>query len=366
MCIAAVLNGSTVQYTLTGTGQQTVGWMGMGFGSQMANTPMVIIWGNSDGSVTLSQRQAPAEQMPTLVPNPPVWRFYQRPSATSTTGNSSFVFTIPANSDTKQSLIWGFGTINPGSSEPSATLQQHLDSGVIQLDLSRALNDTSPSTPDDIPFTSRQRMIVAHAVLGVVGFAVLLPCGAFLARYLRTFTPTWYTGHWIVQFGLAGPMIIAGFVLGFQVAGKIGATMWDTHKRTGVILFALYWTQCVIGALIHFVKPKHVTRRPLQNYFHAVLGLAIIGLAMYQIRTGFREEWPTFSGRGSVSKGINTLWLVWCIVLPIIYAAGLLFLRKQYRQEEASQKRRVGAVGSSDVDTSTSNLRSERYRDHDD
>lgn len=42
-----------------------------GFGSQMADTPMVIMWENSDGSMTLSQRQAPAEVMPTLVPDPP-------------------------------------------------------------------------------------------------------------------------------------------------------------------------------------------------------------------------------------------------------------------------------------------------------
>ena len=37
----------------------------------MANTPMVIMWPNSDGSITVSQRQAPSEQMPTLVSNPP-------------------------------------------------------------------------------------------------------------------------------------------------------------------------------------------------------------------------------------------------------------------------------------------------------
>lgn len=42
-----------------------------GFGSQMANTPMVIMWSNSDGTITLSQRQAQREVMPTVVANPP-------------------------------------------------------------------------------------------------------------------------------------------------------------------------------------------------------------------------------------------------------------------------------------------------------
>ncbi|KAJ7141920.1 hypothetical protein C8R43DRAFT_1016841 [Mycena crocata] len=346
MCIAAVVNGSTVQYSLTSTGQQTLGWMGMGFGSQMAGSPMVIMWGNSDGSVTLSQRSARGEVMPTVAASPP--RIASLSNTLSTTsGNAAFVFTIPANTDTQQSVIFGYGTTNPGSADESATLQQHLEYGVLQLDLTKALStsstpgNTTSSAPTgsggDIPLTPRQRMILAHAIVSVVGFAVLLPIGVLLARYLRTFTPTWYTGHWIAQFGLAGPIIIAGFALGFKGAGSTSTISTD-HKRIGVVIFALYLAQCLIGALIHFVKPKTATRRPLQNYFHALLGLAIIALSMYQIRTGFREEWPSFTGRGPAPNGINTLWIVWCVLLPVLYGAGLLFLRKQYRQESAARK----------------------------
>jgi hypothetical protein len=37
----------------------------------MADSPMVIMWANADGTVTLSQRTAPREVMPTVDPNPP-------------------------------------------------------------------------------------------------------------------------------------------------------------------------------------------------------------------------------------------------------------------------------------------------------
>lgn len=37
----------------------------------MANSPMVIMWANADGSVTLSQRTAPGEIMPTVDLSPP-------------------------------------------------------------------------------------------------------------------------------------------------------------------------------------------------------------------------------------------------------------------------------------------------------
>ena len=133
MCIAAAVNGSTVTCTfsilppshftsqsfislsptdvLQSTGVANLGWMAMwvhclhpslsnchiyyplvdlllnslpppshnwhifsfgsGFGSQMVNTPMVILWPNSDGSVTLSQRSASGRFMPTVVSSPP-------------------------------------------------------------------------------------------------------------------------------------------------------------------------------------------------------------------------------------------------------------------------------------------------------
>ncbi|KAJ7656194.1 hypothetical protein B0H17DRAFT_956176 [Mycena rosella] len=152
----------------------------------------------------------------------------------------------------------------------------------------------------------RQRMIVAHAIVCVVGFALLLPLRALLARYLRTFSSTWYTGHWIAQVGIAGPVITAGVVLGFQATEKTGSTPSTDHKasrltasirhftKIGIVFLALYFMQCFRGTFIHYVKPKS-GGRPLQNYFHGIVGLIIIALGMYQIRTDYKEEWPSFS-----------------------------------------------------------------------
>ncbi|KAJ6507415.1 hypothetical protein C8R47DRAFT_1101225 [Mycena vitilis] len=380
MCIAAVVNGSTVQYTLSSTGKRSVGWMGMGFGTQMAGSPMVIMWSNSDNTITLSQRQASSEVQPTLVSSPArVATLLDTLSTTS--GNPSFVYTMPANSDTKQTLIFAFSSTNPGSSDKAANLVQHLDYGSFQLDLTKSLaasSSTSGSGPastgtaggsnsgtssggatDDIPLTPYQRMVVAHAIFSVVGFALLLPVGVLMARYLRTFSPTWYTGHWIAQFGIAGPVTITGVVLGFKAAGPIGYKILDDHKKTGIVLFGLYFAQCIVGALIHYVKPKKATARPPQNYFHAVLGLTIIALSMYQIRTGYRTEWPNFTGLGSVPSGVNILWMVWVIILPVMYAIGLAFLPKQYRQEDAARK----GWNNNDYDMSTTSLGPTRYHD---
>lgn len=102
--------------TLQSTGQADLGWMAMylnasyigvypsltlficrGFGSTMANTPMVIMWPNSDGSITLSQRSAPGEVMPTVDSNPPRVATAD-PSASDLTGSTpKMTFTIPVS-----------------------------------------------------------------------------------------------------------------------------------------------------------------------------------------------------------------------------------------------------------------------------
>jgi hypothetical protein len=227
-----------------------------GFGSQMANTPMVIMWANSDGTVTLSQRQAQREVMPTVVANPPrVATLNDALSIVSGQRGLSCIFSLSinrpqdlhhnlltpspyvihlrkfrtnsflvlkANSDQKQSVIFAFGTQNPGSSAVDATLAQHVEDGVLQLDLTKSSSTSNGSTGtssgtgssstsssgadtsgvDSIPLLPYQRMIIAHATFCTVGFLLFLPAGSLLARYSRTFTSMWFKGHWIAQFAL--------------------------------------------------------------------------------------------------------------------------------------------------------------------
>ena len=53
-----------------------------------------------------------------------------------------------------------------------------------------------------IPLFPFEKYIIAHAIFCVIGFLGLLPLGALVARYTRTFTPKWYTAHWIIQFAI--------------------------------------------------------------------------------------------------------------------------------------------------------------------
>ncbi|KAJ6611601.1 hypothetical protein B0H10DRAFT_1882594 [Mycena sp. CBHHK59/15] len=193
-----------------------------------------------------------------------------------------------------------------------------------------AHHSNAPPAGPSAHFTT---LVVAHALICVLGFAICLPIGALLARYLRTSRPWWYKGHWIAQFGISGPIIVIGVALGMAASGVYGHTASDDHKNWGTIIFALYFVQCGLGAVIHFFKPKNAYRRPAQNYLHAVLGLVILALGMWQIHTGYDQEWPNYVGRGRFPDGVNSLWVMWCILLVISYAAGMWFIRKEFQQE---------------------------------
>ncbi|KAH9026555.1 hypothetical protein EDB84DRAFT_337799 [Lactarius hengduanensis] len=76
MCIECSVDGGTARYILHTTGNQMLGWMAIGFGRNMGDSPMAVVWPScgADGeynSVALSQRKAPYEVMPTSDPHPP-------------------------------------------------------------------------------------------------------------------------------------------------------------------------------------------------------------------------------------------------------------------------------------------------------
>jgi hypothetical protein len=87
------------------------------------------------------------------------------------------------------------------------------------------------------------------------------------------------------------------------------------NQRVGLALFILYLIQVLLGTIIHRFKPRSaVRRRPVQNYFHVFLGIVIIGTAFFQVRTGYKDEFPEFTGQGPLPKAVDIIFYVWVVV----------------------------------------------------
>jgi len=178
----------------------------------------------------------------------------------------------------------------------------------------------------------------------LLGFCFFLPLGALVARYFRTSTNSWFKAHQFIQFYLAGPIIITGWALGVAfVSSGGGPHFYSTHTRVGLALFLLYIVQVLIGNIIHVFKPKSaLRRRPIQNYFHAFLGIVIVAMSFYQVHTGYKDEYPDVTGLDPLPKAADIVFYVWAVLIPVLYFAGLILLPKQFRQEAASRRNKEG------------------------
>jgi len=196
-----------------------------------------------------------------------------------------------------------------------------------------------------ITVPSRNRLI-AHATTASVGFLILLPIGAIVARY-RTVNPFWFKIHYFIQL-VSTALIIAGFATGVNYnndAYDPGRGSNSPHKGLGVALFVIYLVQVALGLIIHYIKPSLAPnapyRRPLQNYVHGFLGIVIIILSAAQVRNGYKTEWPTWTDTLAPS-GVQIAWAVLIAVFGALYLAGLALLPWQWRNENPPKESPTG------------------------
>jgi len=324
------------------------GWVGLGFGRLMRDTHMVVIWENEDGSKVLSQRYGGVGHIePLLEPSPPRVATMVPPTVTTWhKGNySTTAFQIPLNkTDPKPGqIIWAYSLRRPDP-DPSSDLTGHYVAGTVNMKLENDVPGLPGGTlatqgPEDaLDVLPRYQKVIWHGILLSAGFLVLLPTGSLVARWGRTFTPRWFKAHRIINFGVALPVIAAGWVLGpLAVLDRQAKHFADAHQICGVILFALYIAQLFLGRYIHSKNavPGRVPHPP-SNIMHAVLGISIVALAFLQVRSGF-GEWSKRTGQQDVSRWCHDALALWAIVLPMLYFGGLALLKRQFAQEQQGQ-----------------------------
>lgn len=226
-------------------------------------------------------------------------------------------------------MIWAFAVTIPNSADPTTDLSVHLDSGNFTLNLTNKIDPdqvienasqtvfipsiTSSSVPLGAPTAATQqgtprplrmfeKLIIVHAVFCSFGFIVLLPLGALVARWGRTVIPLWSFYHWTIQVLLCIPLIVVGWSLGYLAVAEQGRRHADdVHKVChiscrlwcyshlkqvfGSVLFALYFLQLCFGTYIHFRKPQYPIKHPKRNLAHAFVGVVLIALSFYQVKT---------------------------------------------------------------------------------
>ncbi|KAJ2917608.1 hypothetical protein MD484_g2827, partial [Candolleomyces efflorescens] len=379
MCVNATVENETVTYSLTSMIHELedVGWIALGFGEAMVHSPMVIMWKNDDGSMSLSQRITRFYSEPHVVKDPPRTATSVEPKLTSwhPTASTTFSFQVPAHQSLlngtamRETLIWALSPIRPDKA-PESHLARHFEIGHITmkfktLEVPEVHTTTStvaaspsptagkpnedsasrpPSEEDehDHDHGGHEKTVHAHAFLLSLGFLFLLPLGILAGRWGRTISPVWFKVHWIINMALAGPIIALGWVLGPIAVYQAGVPhLNDAHKICGVIFIFLYAAQVWLGRYIHQRRVELAAKGPITkphpplNVLHVVIGLLFIAFAFFQVRSGLDKLAEEEDEAPSV-KWYYKVWAIWAAIIPFLYLVGLSLLRRQFRQERAN------------------------------
>ena len=75
----------------------------------MVNSPMVILWKDTDnGGTVLSQREATDYVMPTVVSSPSTIATPLNYRAVSTSTNQTLSFSVPSTTEARERVIWAW------------------------------------------------------------------------------------------------------------------------------------------------------------------------------------------------------------------------------------------------------------------
>ncbi|KAH9055419.1 hypothetical protein EDB87DRAFT_1834174 [Lactarius vividus] len=367
MCIECEVNGATARYVLRSTGEQRLGWMAIGFGRNMADSPMVVVWPSRDaddgfGSVTLSQRKSPYETMPTPDPSP-LFTAKLSLSDTSVTGeHPQIAFTRRAPKDGMQNIIWAFSCTPPGSADADADISIHRWSGHGTLNLTRTASAPVEPVPPTLPhFTPAESFVpdttagheenderakdgresetnggserpgrggfasLMHGTFCTAGFLIIIPSGMVVVQYAKmTGSPRAFQLHRLLQLGLAGGFIAGGTLAYlFMDIDASGGAM--AHKAGSANLLLLYLVQCAYGSWVYRIPWQSRTR--MHMVLLAGLGATIILLAVYQTWLGL------------VAAGHDTpVWLTLLFSVFSLYVFGVVMVKRRFGSVQATEK----------------------------
>lgn len=342
-------NSTHMHFMLQAT--KTVGWAGIGFGSSMSSAevyvklsvrdciiiyvqsnsipPIIssssqIAWTNSDGSITLSRRRSAGYSQPAPVANQKYATILANATALNSGGSGGFNVTFirpmgSANSFAEevyftqgqtQSLIFAYGTSNPSSSDPAASISQHSASSLGEVSNANLFLSNGQSSNAMIGVgggaggAAYAYNIAVHGVLMFLAWIVFAPTGIIVARYFKgKLGVWWFRLHIAIMFGGSCGLNIISFILVYTAAGITPTSsqplVRQVHGVLGIMISSITMAQVVSGYVIDRLYSPSRTAIPIRDKMHWWVGRILfvasiinvpIGMMTYSV---YVQETPT-------------------------------------------------------------------------
>lgn len=263
------------QWSFLLTAPNTNAYVGIGFSpnGNMVGSTAIVGWIGSGGTAIMKEYFLGGQQ-PNLVTLAPAGQGL--PIANSTMflqSNQIFIAFQLLTTQPTSRLIYAVGPPGRLPQDPNYQLTQHQDKIATSLNYASGQFQTEKR-----PEASLRR---SHGLLNMLGWAILMPIGAMVARYMRKWDPLWFYLHGAIQttgfiLGLIG--VICGFVLDDRLSSNV-----SKHKALGVFIFVLGCLQ-VLALLIRPDKTSKI--RTYWNWYHFGVGRVLIFLAAVNVFYG--------------------------------------------------------------------------------
>ncbi|EXU95401.1 DUF2427 domain protein [Metarhizium robertsii] len=313
-------------------------WIGLGTGSRMRGSNMLVVYQNGHGNVTLSTRQSTGHSMPT---------YAQRPDVQLLEGSGVLNGTLRANIRCGECSDVGVGGSSNWitawkqgpplySSDLSEAIAYHDGYSSFTVDLAQAAiaSDENPflsnnssvdthsglssaiSRLNTVDQTSETAALLwAHGIVMSVVFLIGFPAGSFIMLLV---------GRWKIHAGwqvLSFIGLCCGFAIGVMISPRYNGLFQDSHTRLGVIVFALMAIQPVLGWLhhVHYCKYR---KRGIVSHIHVWYGRCLMGLG---IVAGGLGLWLARAPQGFI--------ITYCVVAGLValcYCVSIVFGRRKY------------------------------------
>ncbi|KAK1376626.1 Cytochrome b561 and DOMON domain-containing protein [Heracleum sosnowskyi] len=226
----------------------TSGWVGIGFSKDgmMLNSSAMVGWISENGFSRIKQYFLAGFTPSEIKPDKGELPLTNVPPFVTVNGATIYLaFQLnfaTSSSLSRQAILLAFGSRYPLHHR----LTLHNDKTVIYMDFSAGKEDSGPvsTVPSNI-FNTRK----THGVLALLGWGLVLPVGAIVARYLRHMDPLWYYFHVVLQF-TGFLIVVAAVAVGRLLYGRLHANV-PAHRGIGFFALAL----SILQVLAFFVRP---------------------------------------------------------------------------------------------------------------
>ncbi|KAI3461772.1 hypothetical protein Pfo_018435 [Paulownia fortunei] len=280
----------------------TNAYIGIGFSpnGNMVGSSAIVGWAGADGTSDM-KKYFLGGQSPNLVRLEPLDQGLQiGNSSMAVQSNQIYMAFQLISNNPNTRLIYAVGQTGRLPAGPNFQLSQHQDMISTVLNYATGQFQTQSS-----PEASLRR---SHGLLNMLGWAILMPIGAMVARYMRKWDPIWFYSHAVIQsFGFI--LGFTGVICGFVLENRLNASV-NKHKGIGIFILVLGCLQVI--AL--FIRPDKTSKvRKYWNWYHFGVGRTLIFLAAVNVFYGIHL--------GNAGSGWN---VGFAVVLAILFIISLV------------------------------------------